>query len=233
MKKIFNFFPLTLYKSTISLSVNEKKEMIKEVYSMKDNSENLDYKSDNNAWTGDLHGFEFLHENPKFKNLFNEIYKNILEYLESLSVNHKKLDLYFQRSWATISKSGENIANHRHPQSHISFAYYLSKKKDDSRISFYDQYKHNEFIPSLFDSISVVKKGILKKRDVLNSAAVIFDAQEDEIVIFPSKTLHGTEPGGSNSQRISISADVVLVAKDTSNLEHLMTPLKKWKLFSN
>ena len=232
MKKIFNFFPLTLYKSTISLPVNEKKELIEEIHSMKKNSENLDHKSDNSAWTGDLHGFEFLHENPKFNNLFNEIYKSILEYLESLSVNPEKLDLYFQRSWATISKSGENIANHRHTQSHISFAYYLSKEKDDSKISFYDQYKHNEFIPSLFDSMSVVRKGILKKRDVLNSAKVIFDTREDEIVIFPSKTLHGTELG-TNSQRISISADIVLVAKDTTSLEHLMTPLKKWKLFSN
>ena len=68
--------------------------------------------------------------------------------------------------------------------------------------------------------------------EVLNSAKVIFDTQEDEIVIFPSKTLHGTELG-TNSQRISISADIVLVAKDTTSLEHLMTPLKKWKLFSN
>ena len=233
MKKIFNFFPLSIYKSIISLSENEKQEMIKEIYSMESNSQNLNYKSEGSAWTGDTQGYEFLHDNPKFENLFNHIYKNLLEYLENLSINHEKLDLYFQRSWATISRNDENISNHRHSQSHISFAYYLIKNKDDSKIIFWDQNKHNEIIPSLFDSMTVIKKGILKKRDVLNSAKVIFDTKENEIVIFPSKTLHGTEAGASNTERISISADIVFVAKNTTNLEHLMTPIKKWKLFSS
>jgi uncharacterized protein (TIGR02466 family) len=233
MQKIFNFFPLSIYKSVISLPENEKQEMIKEIYLMEKNSQNLEYKSKGSAWTGDTQGFEFLHDNSKFKNLFNQIYKNTLEYLENLSINYKKLDLYFQRSWATISRGHDNISNHRHSQSHISFAYYLSKKKNDSKITFWDQNKHNEIIPNLFDSKTVVKKGILKKRDVLNSAKIIFDTKEDEIVIFPSKTLHGTENVASNSERISISADIIIVAKDSNNLEHLMTPLKKWKLFSN
>ena len=34
MQKIFNFFPLTVYKSALTLSENEKKEMIEEVRSM-------------------------------------------------------------------------------------------------------------------------------------------------------------------------------------------------------
>ena len=104
MQKIFNFFPLTVYKSTLSLSENEKNEMIEEVRLMEKKSKNLDYKSATKAWTGDTQGFEYLHNNPKFKNLFVQINNCILEYLESLSVNHTKLDLYFQRSWATISK---------------------------------------------------------------------------------------------------------------------------------
>ena len=114
MQKIFNFFPLTVYKSTLSLSENEKNEMIEEVRLMEKKSKNLDYKSATKAWTGDTQGFEYLHNNPKFKNLFIQINNCILEYLESLSVNHTKLDLYFQRSWATISKKTEHIDNHSH-----------------------------------------------------------------------------------------------------------------------
>ena len=45
MQKIFNFFPLTVYKSTLSLSENEKNEMIEEVRLMEKKSKNLDYKS--------------------------------------------------------------------------------------------------------------------------------------------------------------------------------------------
>ena len=41
MQKIFNFFPLTVYKSTLSLSENEKNEMIEEVRLMEKKSKNI------------------------------------------------------------------------------------------------------------------------------------------------------------------------------------------------
>ena len=43
MQKIFNFFPLTVYKSTLSVSENEKNDMIEEVRLMEKKSKNLDY----------------------------------------------------------------------------------------------------------------------------------------------------------------------------------------------
>ena len=33
----------------------------------------------------------------------------------------------------------------------------------------------------------------------------------------------------TNSKRISISGDVIFVAKDTTNIEHLMPNFKNWK----
>ena len=61
MQKIFNFFPLTVYKSTLSLSENEKNEMIEEVRLMEKKSKNLDYKSATKAWTGDTQGLSLIH----------------------------------------------------------------------------------------------------------------------------------------------------------------------------
>ena len=98
---------------------------------------------------------------------------------------------------------------------------------------FFDSNKQNEFIPQLFDSRSLAKENLFNKRDILNSSKVVFDTKEDEVLVFPSKTIHGTEQGKSNSERISISADVVFVAKDSSTLEHLVPPIKNWKQFSN
>jgi hypothetical protein len=73
MQKIFNFFPLSVYKSKLSLTENEKKEMIEEVRSMEKKSKNLDYKSSSKAWTGDTQGFEYLHNNPKIKKFIIQI----------------------------------------------------------------------------------------------------------------------------------------------------------------
>ena len=43
--------------------------------------------------------------------------------MEALQVDHNQLEIFIQRSWATISKEKENIALHKHLQSHLSFAY--------------------------------------------------------------------------------------------------------------
>ena len=55
--------------------------------------------------------------------------------------------------------------------------------------------------------------------------------KEDEIVIFPSKSSHSTQAVGNNDERISISADISIVVKNSNGLEHLTPPLKNWVKF--
>ena len=227
--QIFKFFPLIVYRSSISFSENEKNTLIDEVKNMKKNSKNLEYKNELGAWTGDTQGHEYIHKNKKFDNLFKEIKKKIIEYLNVLNVDSEKLDIYIQRSWATISSNKESIATHSHLQSHISFAYYLKKKPTDAKLIFYDQNKYNEILPGLFDSKTIKQKKIVKAVDFNNAPSIFVEANEGDIIIFPSKTLHGTDPSVTNNDRISLSADIILAAKDTESLEHLMPPIQNWQ----
>ena len=177
----------------------------------------------------DTQGFEYLHNNPVFNIFFEEIKKKVFEYLDDLAVDKEKLEIYIQRSWATISRDKENIALHKHLQSHLSFAYYLKKKDTDANLLFIDETKHNEFLPGLFLSPTTLKEQIINKRNISNTAAIVFDAKEDEIVMFPSKTSHQTQPNVKNHERISLSADIFLTSKHSENLEHLVTPFDNWK----
>ena len=229
MGQIFNFFPLSILKSKIQFSAEQKKKMLDEVFAMEKKSTNSEYKNQTSAWTGDTQGFEYIHNNPIFDDFFIEVKKRIIEYLEALQIDHEQLDIFIQRSWATISKEKENIALHKHLQSHLSFAYYLKKKDTDANILFIDETKHNEFLPGLFLSPSSNKRQIIKKRNISNTAAIVFDSKEDEIVIFPSKTAHQTQPNVKNDNRVSISADLFIASKNSENLEHLVTPFKNWK----
>ena len=229
MGQIFNFFPLSVLKSKIELSEVQKKKMLDEIFLMESQSKNEEYKNKISAWTGDTQGFEFIHNNPVFDQFFIEVKKKIIEYLNALEVDHEQLDIYIQRSWATISKDIENIALHKHLQSHLSFAYYLKKTDSDSNLLFIDDVKHNEFLPGIFLSPTTNKKQVIKKRNISNTAAIVFDAKEDEIVIFPSKTSHQTQPNIKNNNRISISADIFICSKNSENLENLVTPFKNWK----
>jgi len=227
--KIHNFFPLSIFQDQIQMSNDEKNNLINEIRKMKDLSKNSDYKFNNESWTGDTQGFEYLHKNKVFDKLFDEIKKKIILYLEFLKVDKEKIDIFMSRSWATISNDKEVIAKHKHLQSHISFAYYLKKRPEDANFILHDEIKRNEFIPALFTSKTIQKEKVVKEPTYASAPRINLGVKEDDIVIFPSKTPHGTDQTLNNNERISISGDVIFLAKDSNLLEHLTPNFNNWK----
>ena len=227
--KIHNFFPLSIFLDQIDLHKEEKNILIEEVMKMEKNSQNPDHKLKGASWTGDTQGFEYLFKNKKFEKLFIKIKEKIDLYLDFLEVNKEKLDIFIMRAWATISKNEEAIHKHQHLQSHLSFAYYLKKSPNDSKFILHDEEKKNEFIPNLFNSNSLLQKQYVKKITFPTASTVAFDAKEDDIIIFPSKTHHSTENSKNNSNRISISGDIIFLAKESNLLEYLTPNFNNWK----
>ena len=227
--KFYNLFPLSIYQSKIELNDEEKNKLIAAIISMKEQNKNTNYKGIEDSWTGDMYGFDNLHKNENFDNLFLEVKKKIIEYLDQLKIDHEQLDVYIQRSWGTISNGKERIAQHSHAQSHISFSYYLKKSDKDSNLVIYDNNKPNEFIPELFASETIIKRKILKGPSLYTAHTITLKVAEGDIIIFSSKTKHGTERNINNDERISISADIMVLAKNANKLEHLIPPLENWQ----
>ena len=227
--KIHNFFPLSVFQDQIQISIDEKNNLINEIRKMKDTSKNLGSIGKSESWTGDTQGFEYLHKNKVFDKLFDEIKKKIILYLNFLKVDQEQIDIFMQRSWATISNNKEVIRKHQHLQSHVSFAYYLKKNSQDANFVLFDDYKRNEFIPGLFTSKSLEIKKIVKEITFSSAPRILMEVKEDDIVIFPSKTPHGTDQTLNNNERISISGDVIFLAKNSNLLEHLTPSFENWK----
>jgi len=225
--KVHNFFPLSILQDQIKLPGEEKINLINDIRIMKNNSQNSDYKLSQASWTGDTQGYEYIYNNPKFNNLFVEIKKKIQIYLDLLKMDQDQIEMYIQRSWATISVGSEVISKHQHLQSHLSFSYYLKKSKEDSNFIIYDDEKKNEFIPGLFGSRTLVQKKLIKKITLATATRVSLEVKEDDILIFPSKTPHSTDQIDRNTERISISGDVIFLAKNTNLIEHLTPNFKK------
>jgi len=227
--KVHNFFPLSILQDQIKLTDEEKFNLVNDIRKMKNNSQNSDYQLNDASWTGDTQGYEYIFNNPKFENLFLEIKKKIEIYLDFLKIDKNQIETYLQRSWATISVNSEVISKHQHLQSHLSFAYYLKKNKEDSNFIIYDDDKKNEFIPGLFGSKTLIQKKLLKEISFTTATRISLDVKEDDIVIFPSKTPHSTDQIKTNSERISISGDIVFLAKNTNQIEHLTPNFTNWK----
>lgn len=224
MATVTNMFPLSVYKDQVEINSDYRGRLIDKVFEM---AKSDNRKAPNIAWTGDVHDFDFLHEDDSFRALFHSFAKPLYGYIDQLGVDPDKIDLYYTRSWATISKENQNIPAHSHMQSHISFAYYLLKPKNSGGILFSHTNPPNEFSPNLFNS-QMFENKILKTDNVFNAKAAFLDPEEGEILVFPSKTRHQTQENRTANVRISISADIVVTLREQANVEFLMPSIKKW-----
>lgn len=63
----------------------------------------------------------------------------------------------------------------------------------------------------------------------LNREMVDLPVDEDDIVIFPSETSHGTDPTSTDVERISIALDVVMTLKNSMGDEYFLLPVDWWR----
>ena len=226
--EVFDFFPLTIFKDKIIISQKEKNEIINFIFNSENEGKKIQ-KRKGDAWLGDTRGQEYLFKVPIMKNLSNLISEKIKLYTAMLSLNNEKLYFYYQRTWATITKNKEQIRPHSHDQSNISFAYYLLKPKDSGNIRFSSE-SQNEIAKGLFHK-EKLDLGLLKEVTKRNTPNIDLNVQEDNIIIFPSKTKHSTTPNVTQNPRISISGDVTIMLKDSSGHERLMPHFNNWQQF--
>ena len=224
--EVFDLFPLSVLKDKILLPPKEKQEIIDHIFSLEKETENIQ-KRKNDAWLGDTRGQEFFLKHPKMKKLSNLIGEKIKVYTEMLSLDNEKLCFFYQRSWATITRMKERIHPHSHDQSNISFAYYPLKPKNSGDIRFIVQ-PQNEIAIGLFH-YEKLKLGLLKEINKRNTPNVDLHIEEDDIVIFPSKTKHSTIPNKNENPRISISGDISMLLKDSFGHERLMPHYNNWQ----
>ena len=102
--------------------------------------------------------------------------------------------------------------------------------KNSGKIQFHNDKSHNEIAPGIFTSLTLSK---IVTPNIYNVSTVRLDTDVDDIIIFPSKTMHSVLPSVSagSKDRISISADVSMIIKNSTNSETLLTPVDKWMKF--
>jgi uncharacterized protein (TIGR02466 family) len=230
MAKLIHIFPLSIYRDRNELPPAYRAELVQLVFDMEAAA-----KSDkpvHSAWLGDTSGYEFLYKHERFADLYRAIAAQVRAYTEALGIDATLIDFYFQRSWATITRQGERISEHSHEQSNISVAYYLLKPADAGGINFITYNHPNEFSRGIFTP-SKAALGFIKRPGLPTWNTVHLDPDEGDIVIFPSKTLHATVRNESNQPRISISADVTTMLKESTGHETMMPHFSHWRSFDD
>jgi uncharacterized protein (TIGR02466 family) len=130
--RIDTWFPKSIYVVE-NFNIDNIRLYEKEIKKLKSNKKRNDYIQVDSS-----HQIELLHNKEIFINLFNDIKKHILTFLKNLGYDDNiLLKMDFNESWYNISKPGDYLIKHIHPNSIISGAYYLKSNKNDS-ITFFD-----------------------------------------------------------------------------------------------
>ena len=162
----------------------------------------------------------FLHHNIKYKIFFQDLLKNVYDYLDILDVEINKFNFYVTKSWIGFHKNTEpTLAIHNHNSSNISFCYYMSSNDTSDKFCAHQRLNNNEISGGIFDTHS--KFNTIKRFNKYNCNQYTITPIEGSILIFPGSLLHSTlrtqEMAG---ERIVIAGDIVITLKEEYQNHH-------------
>ena len=162
-----------------------------------------------------------LHLDVKYNDLFQELNKHIVDYIQALGYDLNKFNINIVKAWSTYTAKDQHIALHRHTASHFSTVYYVrADDMGDLQIEEEQGAKLGLFIPPTDQYFSSWNK--------FNFASYLIKAETGKFIIFPSTLMHKTLDNTKDKQRISISSDILLTMKSGVSAEHCIPHPNGW-----
>lgn len=247
-----NLFPLLIYENKVSCHEEVKAKFLKNYEEEKFPTELVEKmvlpdgsiaSVKTTFQTGEFFNKTKLHLNREYSCFFHELNLHCKKYVELLGLNSEKLNFYVTKSWLVIHEfSDQNMNRHVHPESNISFAYYVSCPEGSQNFLVQNLSRQNELSPECFfmgiDSQSS-KFQILKSSNVYNEESRKISSNEGSLILFPGwKTMHGTAISSNSSRknclRIAISGDIKITLKpDYSGAVTFSSPKEEWLLLDS
>ncbi len=230
---IDTWFPLAIYCEDLPDAPQHREALIHAVLALEEQG----YAARNfpeMAWTGDLHGVEQIHTDPRFAWVVGQVETHTLLYLQELGLDRSQIDLYIQRGWPVVSRQQQQVGDHRHNTANISAVYYVAVPESGTDaagcLTFFDDARLNEVSPGLGSE----NTDIITTWNYLNQDQALYLPTEGRLLIFPAKQRHGVTMNHTEGLRISLSFDIVLTAapgQAAGSYEFLAPPPSQWQRF--
>jgi uncharacterized protein (TIGR02466 family) len=224
-----SWFPLVVYYADLEGSASRKAgmvERIKELHGLA----GAQRTPERAAWTGDIHNVERIHSDPAFDWITSQVARHCREYLKKLAHDMKIIDLFVQRSWPVLSKKGQRVLRHSHPNAHLSAVYYVSVPSEGTGgdLLLYNETRPNDLCGGLGTDMTKA----YTKLNFSNFPTALYKPTEGRIVIFPAKQIHAVDAHESDELRISLAYDLVITSREDQSPglhEFLMPPPSQWE----
>ena len=145
MSKVHEIFPLVVYQGNIDCH-SEFKQYTDELKQYWFNG----YENESPEYSGRI----FLHTEEKYEPFFDDLKKNIDDYMTHLNVDHEKLSYFVSKSWVGYHNKEVPALNvHSHNETNISFVYYLKSCDNSDKFCVSQSKNVNENTGGLFLSL--------------------------------------------------------------------------------
>ncbi|HIK45641.1 MAG TPA: hypothetical protein IGR64_12270 [Leptolyngbyaceae cyanobacterium M65_K2018_010] len=227
------WFPLAIYYEDLADAPQHRQALIEAVLDLEAaGAEPRNFPE--MAWTGDLHGVEQIHLDPRFAWVVDQVETHTRLYLGELGLDLSAIDLYIQRAWPVVSRYQQEVGDHRHNTAHISAVYYVAVPESGTDaagcLAFFDDARPNEVSPGLGSE----NTNIIATWNYLNQDQALYLPTEGRLILFPAKQRHGVTMNHTEGLRISLSFDIVLTAapgQAAGAYEFLAPPPSQWRRF--
>jgi uncharacterized protein (TIGR02466 family) len=230
---IETWFPLAIYYQDLEDAAAHKQGLLETILELEESGYERRAYLDM-AWTGDLHGVQQIHLDPRFAWIVAQVEHHTVEYLRALGVDLSQMCLYIQRAWPIVSRQEQAVGDHMHNTAHVSAVYYVQvpdvSMGDPGSLVFLDDARVNEVCPGLGSE----NTNVVDEANFYNQLQVSYTPVEGRLMLFPAKQRHGVTPNETEETRVSLSFDIMLTAKpgeSAGSYEFLTPPPSQWKRF--
>ena len=207
----FNIFPTTIYVGQ-SDNHDEHKNKFYNVYSKFDYEE-----TDIDNTVSENINKPLIHLDESLNDLFGHVVSHVKTYVCDVLQYRDIFDYAITKSWLSRSrKPCDEIRQHIHSTSHISFAYYLNIPDNSHAIEFHNDCSKN----ILFEAMNVEddnrERTVVNNYNYLNAQTFFIHPPEGSIILFPSRLIHNTKFTGGlfEGERLAIVGDVTTILKE-------------------
>jgi uncharacterized protein (TIGR02466 family) len=227
------WFPLAIYYEDLPEAAAHQQDLLTTILKLEAAGyERRNY--DEMAWTGDLHGVQQIHLDPRFSWVVAQVETHVQEYLQALGIDLSCVTLFIQRAWPVVARQGQAVGDHVHNTAHVSAVYYVQVPDetlgDPGSLVFLDDARVNEVCPGLGSE----NTDIVEEANYYNQLQVAYSPVAGRLMVFPAKQRHGVTPNETQELRVSLSFDIVLTVapgEAAGSYEFLMPPVQQWKAF--
>jgi hypothetical protein len=197
------------------------------------------------TFTGEGHGLAAFHKKSLYKGFFSELLQHVYAYMGILGLRTDNVDIYVMKSWLVIHDDfNQSLPFHVHPESNISFVYYVQTTELSQSIAFENAVNQNALSQDIFNTSNpdVIKDDcMVVEHNRFNFDYHAVPVREGMVVMFPGwRTRHGTqsvvnetnvpnEPDFKFQPRLAIAGDLKIVLRpDRLSTMTLCSSLEYW-----